>query len=371
MDNESNTETQIRHLDDKALRNLGLPVSYSVMYNYVRGRQLEGTYNDDPNIGYWPITSLRVSRGWGMPSEEQWPYVGWHLRKEEPANIDQYAKECRLFAYQRVRSEMECKLALAAGSFVSVALEITDAWFHAKMGKIPLPKEDEKIVGGHCVLLFGYDNNKKMFNLQNSWGKEWGDKGRGYLPYHYIDRLLTEAWIMLPHEDTDKSHKPRTGIVIRWWAIPATLHKALHGVEIRDAQSDEREAWGFASLYDGFINIEELFVRPAYRGKGCFRHLLSHFQELSNRFSVPLRFWVSHADNTSNNMAILRYIANKNNFVVSDSLVRWAAFKIKQAGIPIQEKIPLKIPGIINPSGHLLMGAYMEVNKHEQKAKGS
>jgi GNAT superfamily N-acetyltransferase len=355
MGNELSPETQSirRQIDDKTLRSLGLPMSFSVMYNYVRGRQLEGTYNDDPTIGYWPITSLRVSRGWGMPSEEQWPYMedaaAWPP-KEEPANIDQYAKECRLFAYQRVRSEMECKLALAAQHFVTVAVDITDAWFDARMGKIPLPEQDDKILGGHCVFLFGYDDIKKIFNFQNSWGEKWGDKGRGYLPYHYIDRLLTEAWVVIPHEDVPKSKKARGGIEIRWWAIPSILHGVLHGVEIRDSQSDEREAWAFSLAYNGYLNVEELFVRPAYRGRGYFNHLFSQFQELSGFLSLPLRFWVPHADNTSNNMAILRYLADKNGFVVSDSSARWAAFKIEQAGIPIKERIPCRIPGFAHRS---------------------
>jgi hypothetical protein len=343
--------------EEKTPRSLGLPTSFSVMYNYVRGRQLEGTYNNDPTIGYWPITALRIARGWGMPTEEQWPYVGdaslWPP-KEEPANIDQLAKRCRLFAYQRVRSEMECKLAIAEQGFVTVAVDITDSWFDARMGKIQLPKQDNTIAGAHCVLLCGYNDNEKIFNFANSWGEKWGDRGFGYLPYQYIDRFLKEAWIILPHEDSAKAQKTRRGIEIRYWGIPSIMHGILHGVEIRDSQSDEREAWAFALEYDGYLNVEELFVRPTYRRSGYFNHLFGHFQGLSNFLSVPLRFWVSHTDAKKNNIAILRHIANKHSFIISNSSVRWASFKIEKTGTSTKLEAQHSIPGVAHRSLHRL-----------------
>lgn len=45
---------------------------------------------------------------------------------------------------------------------------------------------------GHGVTIVGYDDdfvhcgNKGCFIFKNSWGKEWGDNGYGYMPYSYI-----------------------------------------------------------------------------------------------------------------------------------------------------------------------------------------
>jgi len=45
---------------------------------------------------------------------------------------------------------------------------------------------------GHAVAIFGYDDNafhkgmKGCFIFKNSWGKKWGDRGFGYLPYKFI-----------------------------------------------------------------------------------------------------------------------------------------------------------------------------------------
>lgn len=48
-------------------------------------------------------------------------------------------------------------------------------------------------VGGHTVLIIGYDDYSKHFLIQNSWGKKWGNRGFGYLPYDDYN-WLWEIW---------------------------------------------------------------------------------------------------------------------------------------------------------------------------------
>lgn len=60
-------------------------------------------------------------------------------------------------------------------------------------GNIPL--QNGKIIGGHAILIVGYNDIKKVFKFKNSWGPKWGDKGYGYLPYdYYLKGDLTDLW---------------------------------------------------------------------------------------------------------------------------------------------------------------------------------
>lgn len=55
------------------------------------------------------------------------------------------------------------------------------SWFMELLG-IPL--------GGHAYLLTGYSRTRHAFRMINSWGRNWGDKGRAWLRYGDLDSLL-------------------------------------------------------------------------------------------------------------------------------------------------------------------------------------
>ena len=39
------------------------------------------------------------------------------------------------------------------------------------------------LLGGHANIIYGYDDTKGMFLMENSWGTSWGNAGYWYLPY--------------------------------------------------------------------------------------------------------------------------------------------------------------------------------------------
>jgi C1A family cysteine protease len=64
-------------------------------------------------------------------------------------------------------------------------------------GEIPMPNtETEKFLGGHCILMCGYDDLTQRFIFQNSWGTDVGDKGFFTIPYEYIlnPNLAYDFW---------------------------------------------------------------------------------------------------------------------------------------------------------------------------------
>lgn len=50
-----------------------------------------------------------------------------------------------------------------------------------------------KEIGIHAMIIIGYDDAKKAFRIQNSWGTGWGDNGRSWIDYNYLyDRIKND-----------------------------------------------------------------------------------------------------------------------------------------------------------------------------------
>jgi C1A family cysteine protease len=56
----------------------------------------------------------------------------------------------------------------------------------------------ERLLGGHAVLLVGYNKSTNMFIARNSWGKRWGDGGYFYMPFQVIQNtaMSNDFWII-------------------------------------------------------------------------------------------------------------------------------------------------------------------------------
>lgn len=66
----------------------------------------------------------------------------------------------------------------------------------ARTGKVPLPSMGESVLGGHATMAVGYSDADQRFIVQNSWGRDWGDKGYFHMPYSYLTDadLAADMW---------------------------------------------------------------------------------------------------------------------------------------------------------------------------------
>lgn len=49
-----------------------------------------------------------------------------------------------------------------------------------------------RVVGGHALAVDAVDPDRQLFRLANSWGRDWGVNGWGYLRFNDMARLLAE-----------------------------------------------------------------------------------------------------------------------------------------------------------------------------------
>lgn len=300
----------------------------SRMYGFVRSRQLEGTFPGDPAVGIWPITALRILRGWGAPPEEAWPYDGdssaWP--PTEPPCVDTLAKHFRIGCYQRVRTAIECKTVLAQERGVGVSLDINDKWRSAPHGRIPPLSPSDVSNGSHCVVLVGYDDCSSEFMFANSWGDDWGDHGYGYIPYEVFEATWWEGWMFDPTGNQVPNESP-SGVVERRWGVTEHSGGLLHCREFMNA-GHERIAWAFAVERGEGLEIEELFVQPQFRRHGYGGRLIRSMAELAEEIGKRLRIWISYADTTPENLWAIERISRPVGIRLQPGSVRWAPYVV-------------------------------------------
>lgn len=305
----------------------------SVQYLFVRGRQLEGTFPGDASTGTWPITCLRIMRGWGVPPEEAWPYNGdasaWPPL--EPPGVDTKAKPNRCGRYQRARTLQECKTVLGLmWSPLIVSLDITGGWANPTGGRIPPLSPDNEVIGSHCVLVEGYDDLTGEFKFANSWGGNWGDRGFGYISYETFQATFVEAWMGDVPEcwfrdwpGNKASAEKRLGAVERGWAVGEHGGGTFHCREFVDAH-DDRMAWAFAIERSGMLEVEEFFVRPQFRRAGLGKHLVRSIQELATERGCSLKFWISFPDAAEQNLEVFGKLIQPLGLHIGPSSTRFA-----------------------------------------------
>ncbi|AVR97723.1 C1 family peptidase [Pseudoduganella armeniaca] len=49
-------------------------------------------------------------------------------------------------------------------------------------------------LGGHCMALIGYSDERAAYRLINSWGSDWGDRGYAWIGYDTFARVASEVY---------------------------------------------------------------------------------------------------------------------------------------------------------------------------------
>ena len=79
--------------------------------------------------------------------------------------------------YERVMDFNGCINALSNGYPVVIGFHVYSSFMTnnvARTGNMPYPNtKRERLLGGHAVLLVGYNKTKKVFIARNSWGPSW------------------------------------------------------------------------------------------------------------------------------------------------------------------------------------------------------
>jgi C1A family cysteine protease len=163
----------------------------SRLFIYYNERALTNTIRQDSGASI--RDSLKAIAKKGACPEEEWPYdIKKFTKKPKPGCFD-YLPLYGAKSYAAVRQDLVAvRSVLAQGHPVAIGFTVFSSLENEdvqKTGVIPFPTRGDSMLGGHAVLLVGYNDAAQQFMFRNSWGEGWGDEGYGYMPYWCIQTV--------------------------------------------------------------------------------------------------------------------------------------------------------------------------------------
>lgn len=168
-------------------------IPLSALFVYFNERVLMGTVKKDSGSSL--ADGIRSICTWGACKNETWPYSDdlkkFKKRPSEQAYLEgENYKNLASIPHCRVKHDLSAMKSILAknipiviGIYVYKSFESQEV---RKTGILPIPKSEERKLGGHAMMLAGYDDEKGMFKALNSYGRDWGDGGFCWLSYDYV-----------------------------------------------------------------------------------------------------------------------------------------------------------------------------------------
>lgn len=176
------------------------PTDVSRLFIYYYERLILGTVNYDS--GAYIRDGIKATNHYGASLESYWPYNIKRFKEEPITEAKTDALKRKVTRYERITSFNGCIDALTNGYPIVMGFHVYSSFMTtnvAKTGNMPYPNtKRERLLGGHAVLLVGYDKIKKVFIARNSWGTNWGDKGYFYMPFNVVTNtsMSSDYWII-------------------------------------------------------------------------------------------------------------------------------------------------------------------------------
>lgn len=186
-----------KHVDVTTLR-------FSPLFLYGQERIKEGSFNSDN--GADSRTIFRVLSQIGCCLESEDPYIDRNIFVVPSTEDLSSAAKYKIGAYHRILDVETAKTVLQSGYSFTIGIPLFQQFESDEAsngGLIRIPGAQDSAIGGHEMHVIGCDDAKQVFGctgafeVQNSWGSEWGDGGFCWIPYEYFDAIgdTWDAWI--------------------------------------------------------------------------------------------------------------------------------------------------------------------------------
>ncbi|MDR2589309.1 MAG: hypothetical protein LBC67_07775 [Spirochaetales bacterium] len=164
--------------------------SPSFIYNQInKGRDGGSTIPD----------ALELVKTQGAATLKTMPYGDY--REQPPQRAREEASRFRIESYEKLdgKNTASLKMVLAGGNPIIVGMKTYEN-FPSYSGGV-YRRVSGAHLGGHAMVITGYDDSKNAFKILNSWGEGWGEKGFVWYDYGLFAEMNHTAMVMYAKPD--------------------------------------------------------------------------------------------------------------------------------------------------------------------------
>jgi len=142
------------------------------------------------------LSALNLVRRDGAATLADFPYDPNTCEAAATPLIKQNAAYFRIADWRRVnvQDETEVKNQITANFPVLVAAQV-DRAFMSLAGTSVYTQFIGPSLGGHAMVVVGFDDTKSAFKVMNSWGTNWASGGFGWIGYTAFGQMMREGYV--------------------------------------------------------------------------------------------------------------------------------------------------------------------------------
>ena len=158
----------------------------SILFTYYNQKAPDDLKEDN---GDTVENALKKVRKYGVCKERIWPYTEpWNQKPSKEAYEDGLKGHEITFFYQ-INNLIELRKAISQGYPCPGVLN----WKFDTIDSdniLHLPEKYNKDWNGHGIIFIGYDDERQLLEIRNSWSALWGDNGYGFVRYADAYKLI-------------------------------------------------------------------------------------------------------------------------------------------------------------------------------------
>ncbi len=176
--------------------------SPSFVYNQIVPSDEHGKHKSKCDIGAYILEALHFMKRKGTVYIKDFPFDG-QCESRPDEDLQEEGKGFTIKNYTRINfsDQDNAKVRKTRESLVNnmpviIAMEILHNFKYGDhTNYIWNPEKGNKqAAGAHAMVVVGYDDELQLFEILNSWGTQWGNKGFLHIPYDVFQKYVKEMY---------------------------------------------------------------------------------------------------------------------------------------------------------------------------------